>query len=123
MLLSINPEHFKNILSGRKHHEFRRVRCRESVDRIIIYSTAPDKQAVADAYIEEVIEDTSDDVWQMTCEFAGISHESFKAYYAGKDKAVAYKLHNVREFPEPRSLSDCGLRCAPQSFAYVESIT
>jgi predicted transcriptional regulator len=121
MLLSINPEHVENILSGTKQYEFRKVRCRESVNKILIYSTAPEKMVVAEAWIEEVIEDTIDIVWQMTCELSGISKEFYEAYYEGKERAVAYKLSNVKKFPKPKVLSDYGLRCAPQSFAYVEA--
>ena len=53
MLLSINPEHVKNILSGKKLFEFRKVRCKSDVDRIVIYATAPHKMVVAEAEIEE----------------------------------------------------------------------
>ena len=38
MLLSINPEHVANILSGKKKFEFRKVRCKEDVDKIVIYA-------------------------------------------------------------------------------------
>lgn len=43
MLLSINPEHVENILSGVKKIEFRKVRCKSDVNKIIIYATAPQK--------------------------------------------------------------------------------
>jgi len=119
MLLSINPEHVKNILNGTKHYEFRKVRCRESVTKILIYSTAPEKMVVAEALIEDVIEDTIDVVWEITCDLAGITREFYEAYYEGKDRAVAYRLGEVKKLPEPKKLSDYGLRCAPQSFAYV----
>jgi predicted transcriptional regulator len=121
MLLSINPEHVENILNGTKHYEFRKTRCRESINKILIYSTAPEKMVVAEALIEDVIVDTIDAVWQMTYELAGISREFYEAYYKGKDKAVAYRLGEVKKFLEPKALSDYGLRCAPQSFAYVEA--
>lgn len=122
MLLSINPEHVENILNGTKHYEFRKVRCRESVKKILIYSTAPEKMVVAEAIVEDIIEGTIDTVWQMTSELAGISREFYEAYYEGKDKAVAYQLGKVKKYTKPKTLSDYGLRCAPQSFAYVEAI-
>ena len=121
MLLSINPEHVENILNGTKHYEFRKVRCREVVKKILIYATAPEKMVVAEALIEDIIEDNVDTVWQMTCEQAGISREFYDAYYKGKDKAIAYRLGKVKKFTKPKTLSDFGLCCAPQSFAYVET--
>ena len=52
MLLSINPEFVESILNGTKLFEYRKFRCREDVDKIIIYATAPQKQVVAEAEIE-----------------------------------------------------------------------
>jgi predicted transcriptional regulator len=84
MLLSINPEHVEKILSGKKQYEFRKVRCKSDVDKIIIYSTAPQKMVVAEAEIEEIIEDDINEVWRQTKSLAGISYAFFKAYYKYK---------------------------------------
>lgn len=123
MLLSINPEHVENILSGKKQYEFRKVRCKSDVDKIIIYSTAPQKMVVAEAEIEEIIEDDIIEVWRQTKALAGISYDFFRAYYKGKKKAVAYKLVNVEAYEEPRSLSDYGIAFPPQSFVYLSATT
>lgn len=122
MLLSINPEHVENILRGTKLFEFRKVRCKRDVDKIIIYSTAPEKMVVAEAEVEEIIEDDLEDVWSLTGDFSGISYDFYMSYYKGKDKAVAYKLSKVKKYKEPKPLSDYGLRYAPQSFVYLESV-
>jgi predicted transcriptional regulator len=121
MLLSINPEHVENILNGKKLFEFRKVRCKADVDKIIIYCTAPQKMVVAEATIEEIVEGDVNEVWNLTKAFAGISYAFFRAYYKGKKKAVAYKLRDVEAYDEPRSLSDYGLSYPPQSFVYLEA--
>ncbi len=121
MLLSINPEHVEHILEGSKRYEFRKVRCREDVNKILIYATAPQKKVVAEADIEDVIVDTPHAVWEQTKEFAGVTYSFFKSYYEGKSKAVAYKLRNVITFDEPLSLADLGIACAPQSFIYLDA--
>ncbi len=123
MLLSINPEHVENILNGKKQYEFRKVRCKSDVDKIIIYSTAPQKMVVAEAEIEEIIEDDIIEVWRQTKALAGISYDFFRAYYKGKKKAVAYKLVNVEAYEEPRSLSYYGITFPPQSFVYLGATT
>lgn len=120
MLLSINPEHVENILLGTKLFEFRKVRCKSEVDKIIIYSTSPIMRVVAEAELTEIIEDNVDAVWQITQEFAGISREFYEKYYSGKERAVAYKLGNVKKYKKPRKLSDYGLNFAPQSFVYLK---
>lgn len=119
MLLSINPEHVENILLGVKRFEFRKVRCKSEVDKIIIYATSPVMQVVAEAEVAGIIEDDVQAVWNLTSEFAGISYDFYERYYEGKEKAIAYKLGKVKKYSKPKLLSDYGLTFAPQSFVYV----
>ena len=123
MLLSINPEHVENILSGDKLFEFRKVKCREDVDSIVIYATSPVMQVVAEAAVEEVLVDDVLSVWRLTREYAGISYSFYRKYYKGKKTAVAYKLKDVTAFDEPKPLADFGISHAPQSFAYLSNTT
>ena len=119
MLLSINPEHVENILQGNKKVEFRKVRCKTDVDQIVIYSTAPVMQVVAEATVEEVIIGDILEVWNLTKEFAGITYDFYRKYYKGKKFAVAYKLCEVTPYQEPKPLSDFGVLHPPQSFQYL----
>jgi predicted transcriptional regulator len=122
MLLSINPEHVENILSGKKQFEFRKTRCRETVDSIVIYSTAPQMRIVAEVVIEDIIIGDLLEVWRLTKQYAGISYQFYRSYYKGKKIAVAYKLGAILEFQEPLMLSDLGLTHPPQSFAYLDEL-
>lgn len=119
MLLSINPEHVDNILSGKKQFEFRKVRCKSDINKIIIYSTAPVMRIVAEAEIEEIIEGDILTVWKLTKDYAGVSYNFYRKYYRGKKKAIAYKLGEVRPYAKPQKLSDIGISNAPQSFVYL----
>lgn len=119
MLLSINPEHVENILNGTKQYEFRKVRCRSDVDKILIYSTSPVMKVVAEVEVLEVLEDDLDSIWELTAEFSGISRPYFDTYYNGKDKAVAYHLGKVNKYQKPKKLLDLGIHFAPQSFVYI----
>lgn len=119
MLLSIKPEFVKNILRGTKEYEFRKCKPRNDVDHLFIYETAPRKKVVAEADVERIVEGSPDEVWNIAHNAAGISEGFYYSYYEGRDKAIALKLVNVEVFDTPRNLSDYGLRCAPQSYAYV----
>ena len=48
LLMSINPEHVDNILAGTKKFEFRKTKCKEKIESIVIYSTSPIMRVVAD---------------------------------------------------------------------------
>jgi predicted transcriptional regulator len=119
MLLSINPEHVDNILQGNKKVEFRKVKCKTDVDQIVIYSTAPVMQIVAEATVEEVIVGDVLEVWHLTKAFAGITYNFYRKYYKGKKTAVAYKLCEVTPYSKPKTLSDFGVSYPPQSFLYL----
>ncbi len=119
MLLSINPEYVARILDGTKIYEYRKFRCRSDVDKIIIYATAPQKQVVGEAEIEEILEDDVLSIWRKTKDYSGITYNFFRKYYKGKKTAVAYHLKNLVIYEQPRSLADIGVPCAPQSYRYV----
>ncbi len=120
ILLSINPEHVENILSGVKRYEFRKARCRSDVDKILIYSTSPVSMVVGEAQIVDVIEDDPEKVWELTGDYSGIDKVFFDQYFREKNKAIAYKLGKIKKYLEPLRLSDFGINFAPQSFIYVE---
>lgn len=119
MLLSINPEYVESILAGTKLYEYRKFRCRDDVDKIIIYVTAPQKQVVAEAEIEYIVEGEILNVWHQTKKYSGITYSFFRKYYKGKKKAIAYRLKNVTVYDKPLSLKDLGVSCAPQSYCYL----
>lgn len=123
MLLSINPEYVTSILQGEKLYEYRKFRCRDDVDKIIIYATAPQKQVVGEAEIADIVEDDILTVWNLTKAYSGVTYNFFRKYYKGKKKAVAYHLKNLVIYDEPLSLEDIGVSCAPQSYRYMHTMT
>ena len=119
LLMSINPEHVDNILAGTKKFEFRKTKCKEKIDSIIIYSTFPIMRVVAEVEVKDIIEDTPQIVWSKTRTAAGIDKIFFDRYYSGRDIAVAYVLGEVKKFSSPKYLADYGVKAAPQSYVYV----
>ena len=59
------------------------------------------------------------EIWEITKTAAGITKKFYFSYYAGKDKAMAFKLKDVVIYEKPKALSDYGIRQAPQSFVYL----
>ncbi len=121
MLLSINPQYVASIFDGTKLYEYRKFRCRSDVDKIIIYATAPQKQIVGEAEIEEILEGDVLTVWRMTKKHSGITYKFFRKYYKGKKTAIAYRLKNLVIYERPLTLEDIGVSCAPQSYRYISA--
>ena len=120
ILLSIKPEYVEKIFNGTKQYEYRKTKCKEKVEKIIIYSTAPVMQVVGEAEVEAIVEDLPEKVWEKTKDYSGTTYEFFCEYYKQKNKAVAYKLKNIKRYEETKSLKSFGIEVAPQSFVYVE---
>lgn len=119
MLLSIKPEYVDKIVSGKKKYEFRKFHCREGIDTIVIYETAPTKKVIGEVALLEIIEGDVEYVWHETRGFGGILKKDYKAYYKEREVAIAYHLGEVTVYDEPMSLTDLGLEYVPQSFAYI----
>ena len=75
LLMSINPVHVDNILSGTKRFEYRKTRCKQRVDSILIYSTAPVMKVVGEVEVTGIIEDSPGLVWKQTAIASGIDKD------------------------------------------------
>lgn len=96
------------------------MRCKEKVDKIIIYSTAPVMRVVGEVDVLDIYEEDPGTLWDITAEHSGISKDFFDEYYKGKKRAVAFKLGKVKKYKTPFTLADFGLNFALQSFVYLQ---
>lgn len=119
LLLSINPKFVDRIISGDKQFEYRKFKCREDVEHIVIYSTSPMQRVVAEARIEYVVEGPVPDVWERTKDYSGIDKEFYYSYYKNKDHAYAYRLSDVTVYSRPKTLGEIGVKYPPQSYCYI----
>lgn len=119
ILLSIKPEHIKSMFEGKKKYEFRKVRSKKKVDKIIIYATVPIKKIVGEATVIDVLEMEKAQLWSVTKKESGISKKYYDEYYDEKKIAIAYKLGEIKEYDSYIDLIDLGLKCPPQSFVYL----
>ena len=120
ILISIQPTHVQNILSGVKKYEYRKSVARQEISSLFIYATTPIMKVVAEVEVTGIIATSPADLWNRTKEEAGISKEFFDDYFKGRDIAYAYKLGKIKAFKKPKSLGDYGIKCAPQSFLYIK---
>lgn len=122
IVISINPEHVQNIISGIKKYEYRKIAAKQDVSSIIIYETSPIKRIVAEAEIIDVLMLSPEELWEETKEQSGINKQFFDKYFAGREMAYAYKLGKIKVYEHPKMLLDYGIKAAPQSFVYVTNL-
>lgn len=122
VILSIKPEFVEKIFSGEKKYEYRKVLFKQKVDTVYIYASRPISKIVGEFRIEEIICDTPENIWNLTKEQSGVTKKFFYKYYEGKDKGVALKIKDCKEYEEgvnPDSLVTNFK--VPQSFIYTNT--
>ena len=120
VILSIKPEFVGKIFSGEKRYEYRKILFKQKVDTVYIYASRPISKIVGEFKIEEILCDTPDNIWKQTKHQSGVTKKFFDKYYKGKDKAVALKIKECKEYEEeinPESLIPNFK--VPQSFIYI----
>ena len=121
ILMPINPEYVDEIISGNKKYEYRKIKAkREKIDKMIIYSTSPIMKVVAEVDVVDILEDSPQKIWEQTKNNSGITKDFYIKYYKNREKAVAYKLGNIKVYEKPKKLCDIGINYVPQSFVYLD---
>jgi predicted transcriptional regulator len=124
VLLSIRPQHARNILNGSKTVELRRTRPRiQTGDLALVYVTRPVCAVVAAFTVGRVVAQPPEELWFSVRQHAGVDRRQYDTYYAGATIGTAIFVANIRQLPEPLALSDLkeaipGFR-PPRSYRYV----
>ena len=122
VILSIKPEFVEEIVSGEKQYEYRKILFKQKVDTVYIYASRPIGKIVGEFKLEEIICDTPENIWKLTKEQSGVTKKFFDKYYEGKDKGVALKIKDCKEYEEgvnPNTLVTNFK--VPQSFIYTNT--
>ena len=121
ILLSVNPEYVDKIFAGSKKYEYRKRLASKTVDKILIYSTAPIMKVVGEVQVIETISASPTALWECTKKFAGISRGKYRKYFKGCKVAYAYQLGQVIRYDPPKELGEFNVNLPPQSFIYLSS--
>ena len=97
-LISIKPEHVKNIIEGNKTVEIRTRRLNLPIgSKLWIYTTLPTGCIEAVTEIEFIVTSSPDNIWERFNTKMCISRELFDEYTKGKDVVSAIGLANVKQ--------------------------
>lgn len=122
ILLSIKPEFVKDIFEGEKLFEYRRsIFKMTDISKVVVYATMPIGKIVGEFQIEQIIEDSPQEIWRKTSEVSGLSKKRFDQYFEGKKTGFALQITEPRLYEKP---IDPWIHnetfVAPQSFRYIE---
>jgi len=106
-LISIKPEHVKNILSGRKTVELRTRSINLPVGtRLWIYSTLPIGEVEIVVKIKFIETRPPSSIWRKYRNQLCITKSAFNAYTESREEVTVIGLAEVKEMEESVSLSD-----------------
>ena len=126
ILISIKPRYVKKILNGSKIYELRkRSSGIKQGDRLVIYSTSPDRCVLATCCIKRVVIGKPTSVYEKVNGSAGVGKREFDSYFAGESHAYAFELEDVKRLSRPVYLEEirqnlCSF-VVPQSYRRLRS--
>ncbi|CAN5448101.1 ASCH domain protein [soil metagenome] len=123
VLLSIKPKYANAILSGEKLVEFRKLAFKRKIERVYIYSSAPEQKIIGYFTIEDIVSDTPKELWKKFSSVGSISQVDFFEYFANKSIGYSIKIKSVNRFKKSRDPKEIFENFVPpQSFMYCENI-
>jgi predicted transcriptional regulator len=118
ILISIKPAHAVKILEGSKKFEYRKVLPKQPVDKVVIYASRPVARVIAEFTASSLFAGSPSELWRMTGEDSGLTHNEFFEYYGDCQQGFAIGIKDLCIYPCAKKLRDVGLK-APQSFQYL----
>lgn len=121
VLLSIKPKYANAILSGQKRVEFRKMAFKKQIERVYIYSSAPEQRIIGYFTIEKIVADTPQELWKKFNALGSISKADFFEYFADKEIGYSIKIKEVKRFSKSKNPKDIFENFVPpQSYMYCE---
>lgn len=117
-VFALKPEWADLILSGAKTVEIRRGRMNRMIDRMLIYRTGAGL-IVGEARVKGIHAAPPETIWREYGTASRIPKNLFDEYAKGADRLYAYRLENPIRYKRPKTLSEVGLKRAPQSWCYL----
>lgn len=123
VLLSIKPQFVERIFDGTKKYEFRRTIFKQkNVQRVVVYASSPIQKIIGEFEIDEILNDSLDNIWEITHQYSGISKQFYYEYFQDKEKAFAIRIGKIKKYKTFKTLKEYNINHAPQSFVYLDSI-
>ena len=123
VLLSIKPKYANAIIAGEKLVEFRKLAFKKNIDRVYIYSSAPEQRIIGYFTVDDIISDTPQKLWKKFKNVGSISQDDFFEYFAEKQIGYSIKIKSVNKFRksiDPKKIFENFV--APQSYMYCGEI-
>lgn len=121
ILLPIKPQYAEKIFRKEKKYEFRKKLCKQNIQKMYVYATAPVKKVIGEVEVTGKVMDEKKALWKQVADQSGVTYDEYCQYFSSVEAGAAYCLGNVLLYDEPKQLCDFGIHYFPQSFVYIDS--
>lgn len=123
--MSIKPQYWNKIASGKKTVEFRKRVWKDHTlpTKVIVYATQPIGKIVGEFITDNIISDRYPKLWSQTKDLGGISSDEYFDYFVESEIAHAIVIKNVKIYQNQKSINDFTsnrVTRAPQSWQYFK---
>lgn len=123
VLLSIKPKYANAIMARQKLVEFRKLAFKKEIERVYIYSSAPEQRIIGYFTIDHIVSDTPAKLWKQFNKVGSISHADFFDYFANKEIGYSIMIKDVNKFKKSKNPKEIFKNFVPpQSYMYCEEI-
>jgi len=124
ILIAIKPKYANLILNRKKKVEVRRRGSSiQPGDRLVIYSSSPEKKVVGTCEVRDVIVETPVELFRRLGSGTCLTKGEFETYLEGTSRGVGIGVKRVRRFAKPIGLStlrqELGGFSVPQSYRFL----
>lgn len=122
VILSIKPIYAQAIMRGEKKVEFRKQIFKKPVDKVLVYSSSPEKKIIGYFTIKGFETANPEELWEKYNKVGCIDKNAFFEYYKNSEKGVSIIINDFKKFTNPIDPKELIKNfCAPQSYIYVDS--
>lgn len=123
VLLSIKPKWANLIFEGKKKIEVRKTQPKliKAVFKVYLYVTGDVKKVIGECecYYINAMMLNGKELWFFNTKDTCLTEEELREYSNG-GSLYGWHLRNVKKYDNPKTLTDVGLKRAPQSWCYVK---
>lgn len=120
-LIPIRSTYAERIYRGQKRFEYRRMRPRKSLDYLVLYETGSKGGITGVVEVNGVLEGSPAELWALSKFASGIDYGSYRSYFKGAKRGVAYCLGRVWKLQKQHLFREIGSMHIPQSLQYIDS--
>ena len=101
-IFSIKPQYAHALMDGTKKYEYRKKMPKRRINKIYVYSTAPDKKVIGYFTVKKIHQADPLKIWMDTWKNGCVSFDDYELYFQNNDVAYAIEVDEYFKYDTPK---------------------